>query len=346
MASHRRRATYEATLIHVNEPQLILLQSQKNRVIAVAIPTNSEGDLFFLATTVTPINFERYMDGHCDLRYLFSFASKRILYYFNLMEMRNNEVMMSVYSDPVPEQFLPMPRIFSSHHTEDYKIPGRARDDQKLFIDGEWEMPELGRFQSKYSDVYAFIAAAENWQNDQRSHEERREIREVFLDRPFKGGFSYVHFYDDLVKILPRDEKLGLDSITYNSPGEVNIVGSGQLLTAVETVVRNFIDNKSAAKELYGNFRKYLSSSKFLSSSGKSYPKDDPTAPFIVEQSKKLNELLKGPNFDTIYDLADQNALVVAKIILSFYRRIEESATFFAEGRMNYTPEGHLPPSD
>lgn len=345
MASHRRRATYEATLIHVNEPQLMLLKSQKNHVIAVAIPAYDGDGMFFLATTVTPVNFERYMDGHCDLRYLFSFASKRILYYFNLMEMRDNEVMMTVFDGQVPEEFLPMPRIFSSHHTEDYKISDRARDDQTLYIDGEWEMPELGRFQSKYSDVYAFLAAAENWQDSNRSFDERREIRDVFLDRPFKGGFSYVHFYDDLVKILPRDEKLGLDSITYASPGEVNIVGSGHLLSAVEGVVRNFIDNKSAAKELYSNFRKYLSSSKFLSSSGKNYPKDDPTAPFIVGQAKKLNEILKGPNFDAIYDLSDQNALVVAKIILSLYRRIEESATFFAEGRMNYTPEGHLPPS-
>jgi hypothetical protein len=203
-------------------------------------------------------------------------------------------------------------------------------------------MPELGRFQSKYSDVYAFIAAAENWKNPSRSHEMKRDIREIFMDKPFKGGFSYVHFYDELVKALPRDERLGLESINYASPGQVNIVGDGHLLASVQGVVRNFIDNKSAAKDLYENFRRYLSSSKFLSSSGKSYPKDDPTAPFIIEQSRKLNELVKGPNFSAICDLADNNALVIAKIILSFYRRIEESAAFFAEGRMNYTEEGHI----
>jgi hypothetical protein len=132
MASHRRRAKYVATLIYVDEPQLILLKSQKNYVMAVAIPTSNKEAMHFLAATVTPINFERYMDGHCDLRYLFSFASKRMIYWFDLMSMKNEDVIMNVFESAIPERFLPMPRIFSSHHTEEYNPLDRASDDQTL----------------------------------------------------------------------------------------------------------------------------------------------------------------------------------------------------------------------
>lgn len=336
MAIRRRRAKYLTTLIFVNEPQLILLESQKNYVMAIAIPTANSDAMHFLAVTVTPLNFQRYMDGHCDLRYLFSFASKRVLYHFNLFDMNDNGVLMSEYNKDIPEAFLPLPRIFSSHHTEDYSNLGKAEDEQTLYIDGEWEMPELGRFQSRYSDVYSFVCAMENWSDQNESESLKRKIREIFLDRPFKGGFSYVHFYDDLAEIVPRSERLGLESINYASPGEVNIVGDQHLLKSVEQMITNFIKNRSNLKIMYNEIYKYLSNSKFLKSSGAAYPIDDPTAPYIIAKTSALNEAILGPEIKVILELSDKNALVAAKIVLSLYRRIEESAKFFAEGRMNY----------
>lgn len=48
------------------------------------------------------------------------------------------------------------------------------------------------------------------------------------------------------------------------------------------------------------------------------------------------NEML-APNFEAVWDLTDQNALVAAKVVLSFYRRLNDAATYFAQGRIAYS---------
>jgi hypothetical protein len=47
--------------------------------------------------------------------------------------------------------------------------------------------------------------------------------------------------------------------------------------------------------------------------------------------------MMKMPNLDSLRALVDDNALVFAKIVLSFYRRLDDTSRFFAQGRMNFT---------
>ena len=64
--------------------------------------------------------------------------------------------------------------------------------------------------------------------------------------------------------------------------------------------------------------------------------KNDPTAAFIKSQTEGLAREIANLDVKPIQEMAGGNALVVAKIVLSLCRRIENAAEFFAQGRITY----------
>ena len=226
--AHRRSAIYVRTLVYMDEPHLLLLKSFKTNVIALAVASPPE-EAKFIATTVSGRDLEAYIDGHVDLRYLFTYPSQRSTYTFNLMKMVDNKVMMSPFEGKIPEQDLPSPRFFSTSHTEESEDLAGPTHTQKLEVDGEWDMPDFGEFYSRYSDVYYFLSASHAFTDENVDTEKRRAIKKAFAQTPFKGGFSYVNFYATLPAAVPRSERLRMDRIKYESPGYVDVNGDSEL---------------------------------------------------------------------------------------------------------------------
>lgn len=338
MAHARKRANYVDTLIYLDEPQVLALSiSAGLMVVAVAVPDNDPEKSMFLATTVRTRHWEAYLDGTVDLRYLFLYPRGRLLYYFDLMTMKNNKVLMEPFVGLVPDDHLPLPRLFSSDHTTDISAGVRASDKETLVIDGEWEMPEFGQFYQKYADVYAFLASTKNWADPTRPADVKAQIQNAFRTKPFQGGSSYVHFYHGLNDNLPRDERTSLDSIQYASPGTVNITGDGSLFDEVERLVRAFLDKTFEVREAYSSLYSYMSKAGLLSIAGHNFPANDPRTAHLLASAKALCETHGIQDFTVIKALAQSNGLVVAKIVLSLSRRIEEAAKFFAQGRMGFS---------
>lgn len=306
-------------------------------VVAVAIPDNDPEKSIFLATTVRTRHWEAYLDGTVDLRYLFLYPRGRLLYYFDLMKMKNNQVLMEPFVGQIPDDHLPLPRLFSSDHTTEFTAGAKATDTETLVIDGEWEMPEFGQFYQKYADVYAFFASTKNWADPLRPAALRAQVQEAFRTKPFQGGSSYVHFYHGLNDNLPRDERTSLDSIQYASPGTVNITGDAALFDAVERLVTTFLDQRFEIREAYSTLYSYMSKGGLLAMAGHNFKADDPRAAYLLAGAKTLCEKHEIQDFDIISQLSQKNGLVVAKIVLSLSRRIEEAAKFFAQGRMGFS---------
>lgn len=336
MAVKRRKAKFEATLIYLDEPQLIALKAGKVPVLAVAVPDENPEVAKFLAVTLTQQNWESYLDGNTDLRFLYTYPRSRLLYYFDLMKLKDSEIWLEPAGEVVPEEHLPSPRIFSSEHTEEYKIAARAEEEERLIIDGEWDMSEFGVFYQKYSDIYAFVGSTINWHDPAQSLDVKKRIKSTFSAKPFEGGSSYLHFYRELSSALLREQRPALESIQYNSPGSVKIKGSDDIFTDVENLIQTYLDNRKAIIKVYGELYKYLSRGKYLQLSGHQYSANDPSSAYIKLKSKELSQQLGGVDFQSVEELSNSNALVAAKIILSFCRRIEDAAEFFAQGRMAY----------
>jgi hypothetical protein len=334
----RRKAEYKATLIYADEPQLILLSDGRSPILAVAIPDNDPNKAMFLAVSVSKKNWQNYLDGNCDLRYLYTYPKLRTIYSFDLNLAVNNFVTMDqVTLDPVPEDWLPEPRLFSVYHTEPLPTEPVATGEEVLVVDGEWDIPEFGTFYQRYSDIYAFLAAIRNWMDASVSEEAKRKLLLAFRTKPFQGGFSYVHFFDELVSSLSRNQRLGLEKISYASPGTVEIRGEQTIFGDIEEMVPAFLETRSTISEAYRSLYSYLSQNKYLQMAGENFRPDEPAAPFILRQTKTLALMMGIDDFDAVLNLTGGNALVTAKIILSFHRRFEEAAAYFAQGRVSYT---------
>jgi hypothetical protein len=218
-----------------------------------------------------------------------------------------------------------------------------ARDVEKLDVDGEWDMPDFGEFYSRYSDVYYFLSTTNTFTDESRPIEKRKKIKETFTTTPFRGGFSYVNFYSGLPVALSRQERLRMDKIKYESPGYVDVHGDGDTFSETEALVRSFLDNRVQLREMYNRLHEYLSKNNYLVMAGQNFLPNDPAATFIDHHATQIAEVLGLPNIDTVKSLVENNSLVFAKIILSLYRRIKETAQFFAQGRMNFTKGRHSP---
>lgn len=336
MAS-KRSATYVSTLVYMDEPLLVHLKSQKAHLLALAVREDDPNKAPYVATTVSTKDFESYMEGHVDLRYVFTYPTGRSTYTFDMMEMKDNKISMTPFEGKLPEAYLPAPRFFSTSHTHDLAEAITPLGVERLDVDGEWDMPDFGDFYSRYSDVYYFLAATHAFADSNRSELSRKHIKQAFMSKPFKGGFSYVHLYSALPAGIGRQERLRMDKIKYESPGYVLVHGDGETFAETEALVRAFIDNRGELHDLYNQLHEFLSKNKYLSMPGNQFLPSDPAAAYIGARATEIADKLKLPNLEVVRDLVEDNALVFAKIVLSLYRRLKGTAEFFAQGRMNFT---------
>lgn len=336
MKKNRRTAQYISTLVYADGPQLILLRAHKTNIVAMAIPSG-EGEALFIATSVTGKIWESYLDGHVDLRFLFVHASVRTTYSFDLMKLKDNKIRMDPWEGSVDERFLPSPRFFSVNHTEeDPEDFGESADSEVLYVDGEWDMPDFGSFYSRYSDVYYFLSSANEYEDEETPDEVKRSIERAFRDKAFKGGFSYVHLYDAIASNRGRGQRLGVDKIKYESPGYINVNGEKESFAETKSAIKSFLVNKGIAKKTYDELYLYLSKAKLLTLDGDNYPDDHGSAPYIRQKGVTLAHQMELENYEAIDQLVEGNTLVFVKVIMSFYRRLDEATKFFAQGRVNF----------
>ncbi|WP_144441563.1 hypothetical protein [Bradyrhizobium sp. CCGE-LA001] len=276
------------------------------------------------------------MDGHVDLRYLFTYPATRAEFTFDLMKMTDNKVMMVPFEENIPEEWLPSPRFFCTSHTEDDPESENPRDEQMLTVDGEWDMPDFGEFYSKYSDVYYFLSASHSFTDETVDLEKKKAIKKTFVHTPFKGGFSYVHFYGMLPAVVPRSERLRMDKIKYESPGYVNVNGDAETFLETKSIIKSFLENRIVLRKLYSDFYDFLSKRRYLAMAAEDFLPADVSFAYIDGTATSLAEKMSLPNIDISKSLTEGNPLAFAKIVLSLYRRLDDASKFFAQGRMNF----------
>lgn len=338
VTSRRRQASFECNLVIFDEPQLFLLKSGKSRILALATLEDKKREFDHIAVSVTARNWERYLDGYVDLRYLFTYPFQRTNYIFHSKDWRDLNIYLRPFSENLPNDFLPDAGLFSSSHTEPLAERPRPEYEEKLYIDGEWDLDEFGSFYKRYSDLYFFNAAIRNYANVALDRVYKGKITHAFSTKPFKGGSSYLHMFDELVGCLPPSERLGLDGIVYNSPGDVRINGIAEYFSEIEKSIALYVQERSHIKEKHDALRSYLSKSGYLKLSASNF-NSDRDGSSIKTLNRELAKALQFTQMETLLSLCQRNELVVGKVLLAVYRRIENTAAFFAEGRMAFERE-------
>jgi hypothetical protein len=339
VTQRRRKAVFKADLVVFDEPQLFCLTAGKSMIIVVAVPEQTNEKFDHIAASVTPKNWERYLGGYVDVRYLFTYPFHRSLYVFHSDEMKEDTIMLRPHEQELPDSLLPSHGIFSSSHTEEFGDFEEANGEEQLFIDGEWELNEFGSFYQRYSDIYFFSAALKNVDRPDVDQAYKGRIKSAFARKPFKGGSSYMHMFDELQDCLPRGEKLSLDGIEYNSPGDVRMNGLPEHFSETEKMISNYTINRTAIRQSHKKLRDFLTKEKLLGMAAASFDKNSHHSKFIRDGANDLGGKLSLTGLDKVETLCDRNPLVFAKVMLAIFRRIDAAASFFAEGRMAFERE-------
>ena len=328
-----RNVKVAQVLTFYDEPQLLLLRNKTQIFVAVAIPSK-DGAKFF-ATSVQAGNWELYLNDRVNLRYLFVYPNKRMLFYFDLHTSdKDGNVYMVKYDGELKPAHIPGPDLFASDHTESAREE-LVSDVETLYLNGDWDLPELGKFQQQVSDVYNFIYSLDDW-TASTNQLEKDTIRRAFTGRPFKGGSSYGAYFGDLEKRLKINERVKLKSIEKASPGNMKVAGIAEIFSEVEQLITDYLRNRIELKEVATSCARYLSTEGLATLSVKDFSINDQRGQKLENYVIKISKLL---NFDSITELnqiTQRNQLGTIKILLSIYRRVSTAAEFFAQGRASF----------
>jgi hypothetical protein len=335
--SHAESAHLRQVLIFYDEPQLILLQSDRNKLmLAVAVYRDDMENPFF-GCELQPQIIMKYFQGHGTLRYAFENAYRGLYYFFDFLPSEDQEysLKLATKEESEDENFWPMAGTFARSHTEPYEQFERGKSDKRrFFIDGTWESRDFSRFHGKMSDVYAFYDILNRIQKNDK---EAAYIKKSIQDRFWQGGGSYGGFYGDLKQHVRPRSPLGIAELRYSSPGHITFRGDGALIDSIDESVDAFLNTYESLVERYKALRSILSGAKLLRAGPNARFPSKRLSDEAYTNAVALGREMGVPKVDQIFEACDANILVFSKVILSIFRRLQELYMFHAEGRVTHS---------
>ena len=344
--ARRRTAQMGATLVYYDGPQVLTLKGQRDRFwMCVAINAEEEAAGFgypIFCTQITKDELERYIRGHVDLRFLFLYSKVQDYRIADLSKPNKNGIYLSAKASP-PSDWFPDEGFFSRNHTEEVNLFDEEATPQKYFevgIDGEWDVPDFGAFSERMKECYSFLYAIDALSSPGINLTRRKRFMDAFENYPWRGGGSPLNFYNDLYDRVPANDRLGVETIRYASPGHIEIRGSAAIFDDLSSILRTFTQNYGLAGQRYRELRQYLHSQKLLSSSKDTVRGTSDQQAAIVRYLDDLGPAIGFENMEQVLAYSQGNWVLCAKIVLSFFRRLNKLFQFYAEGRAS------LPSSD
>lgn len=204
---------------------------------------------------------------------------------------------------------------------------------QVFAIDGKWEASDFSRFYSKIADIYAFLYVVNRDKKNQLSQVDRGYIKHQIGGYFWKGGGSYVGFYDDIFDRVDLYDPLDVSKIAYASPGTIELEGNKDVFGDITKLLNTLEINFGDAKSVYNNLRGMLKQQRLLGADRNAKFRSKRLGELAKEQTDQLAHLMNISG-KPIFDLCDDNIVVYSKVILSLFRRARDLFIFHAEGRV------------
>lgn len=335
-------ARFGATLVRVDEPEVIYLTAGGSAVIiAIAIEGGLPGSMKFFGSEVSGAQWKRYLREEVDLRYLLRYPRYRRWFVFDLSEINSRNKLRlrpQSFDNEKYGAYLPAAGFFARSHTNLIEEPPDFGFTQSFEVDGSWSLQDFSRFYSKVSDIYVFFSGLKNWSRADLSDETRRRVKEAFL-HPWRGGFSYVAFFGGLFAAQPEEDRLAVRAVQYASPGHVDVDGHMDVFAQLKGSLHEFGRSPIHARDRYNEIYNSLSKQGYLRLDSRKFSVDAPESELFLQQALELGYLIGFEHVNDIHELADRNALVTLKIVMTLARRTDDLFTFFAEGRAKLPDE-------
>jgi hypothetical protein len=332
------RAKYVATLVYLDEPQVVVLDHGDDaKIIGVAIEKDGY-DFPFFGAEISFSQWERYIHEFVHLRYLFLLPRWKRWYIFDLARQDDHDwipLERITKEDAKNPKYLPSDGFFARSHTEELPVieAPAERTSQDFLIDGTWDPTDFSLFFARYNDIYSFFLGIWKFLWTGTTDEQKRALVDAFTDNTLHSGFNYVNFFGDLKGLVGFDERLAMPAIVKRSPGLLTVTGKEATLGEVRNALDNFDKNQEFLKVQYTELHNYMSRAKLLKKSGERVQRGDAIYKYLQDKSGAFAATL-GIDKRPIDRLTANNVVSTAKILLSYHRRLERYHLFFIEGRV------------
>src|SRR5690606_19166327 len=167
-------------------------------MLAVAVSRPPMLQAFF-GCEINDKTYDRYFEGKSDLHYAFREALGAQYYFFDLAKLHDNVVTLekSDLNEEEASPYWPQIGFFSRSHTSPFNRAKTVSSTKKFKIDGKWGANDFSHFHGKMSDLYALFGSISRLGGSEKGTE-RGFIREMIQERYWRGGGSYLGFYDSL----------------------------------------------------------------------------------------------------------------------------------------------------
>jgi hypothetical protein len=330
-------------LVFYDEPQLVLMKTNRDHYM-MAVAVNSEKLLYsndmiepFFCCEIRDKTYDRYFEQKADLHFTFTQAIGDLYYLFDSQSIDNGVVRLRQASgDEAHNASLwPETGFFAASHTSLYNISSFVGSMREFKIDGKWGAEDFSHFHGKMSDLYALFGAIRRFVSGNEGAEVA-SVKRLIQERFWRGGGSYVGFYDSLLdrnklaNVLP----LEVAKIQYASPGRLTFKGDSRALSDISDMITTFEEKEKQLKRMYIDIYSILKRQRLLAAPPSRQFENKIWSDIVMSKSDELADGMRIDQKSSIYLACDSNVLVYAKVILSIYRRAKELHTFHAEGRV------------
>jgi hypothetical protein len=336
------RASVAQILLWYDQAEIVLLKISRFEY-ALAVTSGAENALptEYVAASMGLSFLADYQEGKFDLRYALAHANLRRYWKFEFDGYQSEVVLKKIKkSDEAVGSSVPDSGFFSREHDEidvvNFVVPDT---EEKFNIDGSWELGEFSKFYGQVEDIYYICTDLRRFQ-DRRTSSNTKEVIKQAFDRPWRGGGSYVAFYDKIANDNLPTAKLRVSGIKYNSPGYVSIRAKRAGFDDMLALLRAYADDVVGVKKAHNKLQQYMSANKLLKRHATVRVSSEINTR-VSEYGRALSNKLPGVSFESLKEMSDGREVVAAKVLLSIFRRIERLYRYFEQGRVAY--EGFAP---
>jgi hypothetical protein len=324
-------------LLWYDQPEIVLLKrSALEYIIAVSNAAGDNDGEAFVGASMTLKLLSEYQNGKCDLRYTMAHANLRRYWTFEFTGSETEVQLKRVKkSDPTVIQSLPESGFFAREHDVIDVAKHFFSDTEEQFdIDGSWELNEFSRFYNQVEDIYYMFADLGRFEDPSTSAQTKQLITKAF-DKPWRGGGSYLSFYDNIANDNLPTAPLKVSGIKYHSPGYVAIKAKKEPFDALVALLQGYAHRTADTRKAYLALSRHLSYNGLLKRDTTNTATPPVTAR-TVELANALAKLIPGVALASLVKMANNNTIIAAKVLLSIYRRVDRLYEFFEEGRVRY----------
>jgi hypothetical protein len=332
------RAVVSQVLLWYDQPEILLLKRGSIEfILAVSDGSSDNDEPSFVGASMTLQLLSDYQAEKCDLRYALAHANLRRYWRFSFTGTETEVDLHRVRkTSAVVIQSLPESGFFAREHEKIQLVEQFVADAEEQFdIDGSWELGEFSKFYGQVEDIYYIFSDLVRFNDPSVAAPTKQMISKAF-ERPWRGGGSYVAFYDKIANDNAPIAKLKVSGIRYHSPGYVAVKAKKEPFDAIIALLQAYAHRTSETRKAYIALQKFLSFSGLLRPDTNNLATDT-IRDATVDYAKALQSLMPGVSYNTLVRMADGNEIIAAKVLMSIFRRMERLYEFFEEGRVRYS---------